>query len=131
MLLVAADHHDLGDRAQPVGDGVEDRDEVRTDNQDLGLGVAAVPLGRVVVAVPTLVARSVAVLGLLDVSAVEVRVALLLAEVDGRVERERLVAARVREPELRGLELRSMFSGEHDERDALCTIQAGEGGADA
>ena len=32
---------------------------------------------------------------------------------------------------LRGLELRSMFSGEHDERDALCTIQAGEGGADA
>jgi len=32
---------------------------------------------------------------------------------------------------LRGLELRSMFSGDHDERDALCTIQAGEGGADA
>src|SRR3546814_19315449 len=27
---------------------------------------------------------------------------------------------------LRALELRSMFSGEHDERDALCTIQAGE-----
>ena len=33
--------------------------------------------------------------------------------------------------QLRALELRSMFSGEHDERDALCTIQAGEGGADA
>jgi peptide chain release factor 2 len=33
--------------------------------------------------------------------------------------------------ELRILELRSMFSGEHDERDALCSIQAGEGGADA
>jgi len=33
--------------------------------------------------------------------------------------------------ELSALELRSMFSGEHDERDALCTIQAGEGGADA
>ena len=33
--------------------------------------------------------------------------------------------------ELRGLELRSMFSGDHDDRDALCTIQAGEGGADA
>ncbi|MET0727932.1 MAG: peptide chain release factor 2 [Acidimicrobiales bacterium] len=33
--------------------------------------------------------------------------------------------------ELRGLELRSMFSGEHDESDALCTVQAGEGGADA
>ena len=29
--------------------------------------------------------------------------------------------------ELRGLELRSLFSGEHDERDALCTIQAGRG----
>ena len=33
--------------------------------------------------------------------------------------------------QLGSLELRSMFSGEHDERDALCTIQAGEGGADA
>ncbi len=33
--------------------------------------------------------------------------------------------------ELRALELRSMFSGDHDERDALCTVQAGEGGADA
>ena len=33
--------------------------------------------------------------------------------------------------ELRVLELRSMFSGEHDEYDALCTIQSGEGGADA
>jgi peptide chain release factor 2 len=32
---------------------------------------------------------------------------------------------------LRALELRSMFSGEHDERDALCSVQAGEGGADA
>jgi peptide chain release factor 2 len=32
---------------------------------------------------------------------------------------------------LRVLELRSMFSGEHDARDALCTVQAGEGGADA
>ncbi len=32
---------------------------------------------------------------------------------------------------LRDLEMRSMFSGEHDERDALCSIQAGEGGADA
>jgi peptide chain release factor 2 len=35
------------------------------------------------------------------------------------------------ESALAALELRSMFSGEHDERDALCTIQAGEGGADA
>ena len=29
------------------------------------------------------------------------------------------------------LELRSLFAGEHDERDALVTIQAGEGGADS
>ena len=33
--------------------------------------------------------------------------------------------------DLRGIELRSMFSGEHDEDDALVTIQAGEGGVDA
>ncbi|HEX6420036.1 MAG TPA: peptide chain release factor 2 [Acidimicrobiales bacterium] len=33
--------------------------------------------------------------------------------------------------DLRRIELRSMFSGEYDERDALVTIQAGEGGADA
>ncbi|MGI8662914.1 MAG: peptide chain release factor 2 [Acidimicrobiales bacterium] len=29
------------------------------------------------------------------------------------------------------LELRSLFSGEHDERDALCSLSSGEGGADA
>jgi peptide chain release factor 2 len=29
------------------------------------------------------------------------------------------------------LELRSLFAGQHDEHDALCSIQAGEGGADA
>ena len=29
------------------------------------------------------------------------------------------------------LELRSLFTGEHDERDAICEVQAGEGGADA
>ncbi len=33
--------------------------------------------------------------------------------------------------DLRRVELRSMFSGEHDECDALVTIQAGEGGVDA
>jgi peptide chain release factor 2 len=33
--------------------------------------------------------------------------------------------------DLRRIELRSMFSGEHDEDDALVTIQAGEGGVDA
>ena len=34
-------------------------------------------------------------------------------------------------PTLRRVELRSMFSGEHDEHDALVTVQAGEGGVDA
>jgi peptide chain release factor 2 len=29
------------------------------------------------------------------------------------------------------LELRSLFSGEHDERDAVCEVHAGEGGSDA
>jgi peptide chain release factor 2 len=33
--------------------------------------------------------------------------------------------------DLRGVELRSMFSGEHDERDALVSITSGEGGVDA
>ena len=33
--------------------------------------------------------------------------------------------------ELRRIELRSMFSGDYDEHDALVSIQAGEGGADA
>jgi peptide chain release factor 2 len=33
--------------------------------------------------------------------------------------------------DLRRLELRSMFSGEHDQHDALVTVQAGEGGVDA
>src|SRR5215217_1590161 len=33
--------------------------------------------------------------------------------------------------ELRRVELRSMFAGEHDERDALVSLQAGEGGVDA
>jgi peptide chain release factor 2 len=33
--------------------------------------------------------------------------------------------------DLRRVELRSMFSGDHDERDALVSIQAGEGGVDA
>src|SRR3954454_24772858 len=32
---------------------------------------------------------------------------------------------------LDGLELRALFSGDHDEVDALCTLSSGEGGADA
>jgi peptide chain release factor 2 len=33
--------------------------------------------------------------------------------------------------DFRDLELRSLFTGEHDERDAICDVQSGEGGADA
>jgi peptide chain release factor 2 len=33
--------------------------------------------------------------------------------------------------QLDDIELRSLFAGEHDERDALCTLSSGEGGADA
>jgi peptide chain release factor 2 len=56
----------------------------------------------------------------------------LAREVDDASQEAEIEAAlQSLDKELRGLELRSMFSGEHDERDALCTIQAGEGGADA
>ncbi len=33
--------------------------------------------------------------------------------------------------EFSALELRSLFTGEHDENDAICEVQSGEGGADA
>jgi peptide chain release factor 2 len=56
----------------------------------------------------------------------------LAREVDDESQEPEIEAALTAlDRELRGLELRSMFSGEHDERDALCTIQAGEGGADS
>ena len=42
---------------------------------------------------------------------------------------ERQVRALARE--LDDLELRSLFTGEHDERDAVCEIHAGDGGTDA
>jgi peptide chain release factor 2 len=56
----------------------------------------------------------------------------LAREVDDATQEDEIEGALTRlDRELRALELRSMFSGEHDERDALCTVQAGEGGADA
>ena len=56
----------------------------------------------------------------------------LAREVDDASQEPEIEGALARlDRELRSLELRSMFSGDHDERDALCTIQAGEGGADA
>src|SRR5207237_133032 len=33
--------------------------------------------------------------------------------------------------ELDGLELRALFTGEHDERDAICVVNSGAGGTDA
>ena len=56
----------------------------------------------------------------------------LAREVDDASQEGEIEASLTRlDRELRVLELRSMFSGEHDEYDALCTIQSGEGGADA
>src|SRR5688572_4369347 len=56
----------------------------------------------------------------------------LAREVDDESQEGEIEAALVSlDRELRALELRSMFSGDHDEHDALCTIQAGEGGADS
>jgi peptide chain release factor 2 len=51
------------------------------------------------------------------------------ADEESLAEVERSLVALDRD--LRRLELRSMFSGDHDEHDALVTIQAGEGGVDA
>jgi peptide chain release factor 2 len=52
-------------------------------------------------------------------------------EQDDSVEQEIAQLIADADAELSRLELLSLFSGEHDERDALCTVQAGEGGADA
>jgi peptide chain release factor 2 len=48
---------------------------------------------------------------------------------DSMAEVERSLSAI--DTDLRRIELRSMFAGEHDERDALVSITSGEGGADA
>jgi peptide chain release factor 2 len=59
-----------------------------------------------------------------------------LAEL-AREEHDDSVAAEIEEAltalaaDFSALELRSLFTGEHDERDAICEIQSGEGGADA
>jgi peptide chain release factor 2 len=54
-----------------------------------------------------------------------------------REEKDESVAPEIEESlvslaaELDGLELRSLFTGEHDASDVICEIQSGEGGADA
>jgi peptide chain release factor 2 len=56
---------------------------------------------------------------------------LALEEGDDSVEPELDDAVEALDRELAALELRSLFSGEHDERDAVCEIHAGAGGTDA
>jgi peptide chain release factor 2 len=52
-------------------------------------------------------------------------------EDDDSVEAEVREAVDQLSEELGELELRSLFTGEHDERDAVCEVHAGEGGTDA
>ena len=52
-------------------------------------------------------------------------------EGDESVEAEIADGVAALDRELAALELRSLFSGEHDERDALCEVHSGAGGTDA
>ncbi|MEW6153326.1 MAG: peptide chain release factor 2 [Actinomycetota bacterium] len=52
-------------------------------------------------------------------------------EDDESVEGELVEGMAALDRELGALELRSLFSGEHDERDALCEVHSGAGGTDA
>ncbi len=52
-------------------------------------------------------------------------------EGDNSVEPELLASVDALGAELDGLELRSLFTGEHDENDAVCEIHAKDGGTDA
>jgi peptide chain release factor 2 len=56
---------------------------------------------------------------------------LAVEEEDDSVESELGELVRAIESELDELELRSLFTGEHDENDAVCEVHAGEGGTDA
>jgi peptide chain release factor 2 len=52
-------------------------------------------------------------------------------EGDDSVEAELSAAVAALATDLADLELRSLFTGEHDDRDAVCEVHAGEGGTDA
>ncbi|HEY8217158.1 MAG TPA: peptide chain release factor 2 [Acidimicrobiia bacterium] len=56
-----------------------------------------------------------------------------LAREEGDDSQEPEIEAGIRdlEHELDGLELRALFTGEHDERDAICVVNSGAGGTDA
>jgi peptide chain release factor 2 len=56
---------------------------------------------------------------------------LAVEEADDSVEAELVAVIEDLEGRLRDLDLRSLFTGEHDEGDAVCEIHAGEGGTDA
>jgi len=61
----------------------------------------------------------------------EVLFELARDEGDDSLEPEVIDALALVEKELAATELRSLFSGEHDERDALCEIHSGAGGTDS
>jgi peptide chain release factor 2 len=52
-------------------------------------------------------------------------------ESDDSVEAEIAAGTEALRAELDGLELRALFTGEHDERDAICDVHSGAGGTDA
>ena len=56
-----------------------------------------------------------------------------LAREEGDETQEPEIAAGIHElqGELDGLEMRALFTGEHDERDAICVVNSGAGGTDA
>ncbi len=56
---------------------------------------------------------------------------LAVEEADDSVEAELIAVLEDLERRLQDLDLRSLFTGEHDEGDAVCEIHAGEGGTDA
>ncbi|HEX2576234.1 MAG TPA: PCRF domain-containing protein, partial [Aquihabitans sp.] len=62
---------------------------------------------------------------------VEVLAELAREEHDDSVAQEIEEALRGLAADFADLELRSLFTGEHDELDAICEVQSGEGGADA
>lgn len=62
---------------------------------------------------------------------VETLFGLAVEEEDDSVAGELEVAVSSLNRDLDDLEMRSLFTGEHDERDAVCELHAGEGGTDA
>ena len=66
-----------------------------------------------------------------EVEDVETLIELAREEGDDSLEGEVEAAIAALTAALDRIELRSLFSGEYDERDAICELQSGEGGADA